>query len=232
MTKQVAVRLEAVSKEYPGSVPVRALENVSLGIPAGTLSLFEGPSGSGKTTLLSLIGGLDRPTHGRLTVFGTEIGNLPERDLVMYRQTQLGFVFQDFKLIDVLTALENVALALRIRGTRRRAALTRARGVLEMLGLGNRCDSRPRDLSGGEQQRVAVARALVPRPRLILADEPTANLDGATGEDVIGLLKKLSRYRSTAVIVVSHDTRIAPYADHVFRLLDGRLVGALTQEAA
>jgi putative ABC transport system ATP-binding protein len=232
MTEALAVRLEAVSKEYPGSIPVRALENVCLGIPAGTLSLFQGPSGSGKTTLLSLIGGLDRPTHGHVTVLGAEIGNLPERNLATYRQTQLGFVFQDFKLIDVLSALENVALALKLRGVRRRAALARARVVLEMLGVGTRCNSRPRDLSGGEQQRVAVARALVARPSLILADEPTANLDGATGEDVIGMLKKVSHFRSTTVIIASHDTRIVPHADCVFRLLDGRLVGTLTQEAA
>ncbi len=232
MKDGIAVRLEAVGKVYPGSVPVRALENVSLDIAAGTLSLFEGPSGSGKTTLLSLIGGLDRPTHGRLTVFGAELENLPERDLVKYRQTQLGFVFQDFKLIDVLTALENVALALQLRGIRRRDALAQSRVVLDMLGVGSRCDSRPRDLSGGEQQRVAVARALAPQPRLILADEPTANLDGATGEEVIELLKKVTRHRSTTVVVVSHDTRIAPYADRLFRLLDGRLVEALTQEAA
>lgn len=232
MMDGTAVRLEAVGKEYPGPVPVRALDNVCLDIPVGTLSLFEGPSGSGKTTLLSLIGGLDRPTHGRLTVFGTEIGSLPERQLVGYRKTNLGFVFQDFKLIDVLTAKENVALALQLRGVRRPAALARARVVLQLLGVGNRCNSRPRDLSGGEQQRVAVARALAPRPRLILADEPTANLDGATGEDVIRLLKKVSRHRSTTVIVVSHDTRIAPYADRVFRLLDGQLVQASTREAA
>ncbi|UCG86477.1 MAG: ABC transporter ATP-binding protein [Gemmatimonadota bacterium] len=232
MKDLTAVRLRAVSKVYAGSAPIRALENVSLDITAGTLSLFEGPSGSGKTTLLSLIGGLDRPTNGHVTVFGAELGNLPERELVKYRQTQLGFVFQDFKLIDVLTALENVALALRLRGMRRRAALARARLVLEVLGVGSRCDSRPRDLSGGEQQRVAVARALAPQPRLILADEPTANLDSMTGTDVMEALKGVTHHRSTTVIVVSHDARIAPHADRVFRLLDGRLVENLTREAA
>ncbi len=232
MRNGIAVRLNAVGKTYAGAVPVRALEDVTMAVPAGTLSLIEGPSGSGKTTLLSLIGGLDRPTTGHITVFGNAITKLPERELVSYRRSDVGFVFQDFKLIDVLTAVENVALALRLRGMRKRPATDKAQQLLDLLGIAERADSRPGDLSGGEKQRVAIARALVSEPRIVLADEPTANLDGQAGQSVVHLLGSITRHRSTTVIVVSHDTRIAPHADLVFRLLDGRLADPPTEEAA
>ncbi len=232
MKNGTAIRLSAVGKTYAGAVPVRALHRVSLAIPAGTLSLVEGPSGSGKTTLLALIGGLDRPTTGQITVFGDAITKLPERELVSYRREDVGFVFQDFKLIDALSAIENVALALRLRRVRRRPARDRALQLLDLLAIGDRADSYPSDLSGGEKQRVALARALVTEPRLVLADEPTANLDGESGQGVVHLLRSVTRHRATTVVVVSHDGRIGPHADLVFRLLDGRLADPPTEEAA
>ena len=223
MTRAPAVRLDAVHKTYPGAVPVRALSGVSLSIPRGAFAVVAGPSGSGKTTLLSLVGGLDRPSAGRVVACGTDLTDLSERALVAYRRRAVGFVFQDFKLIDVLSATENVALALRVRGCRRAESGSRAVALLESLGLGRRARGRPHELSGGEKQRVAIARALVTEPRLILADEPTANLDGRAGEDVVELLRTAARTRATTVVVVSHDPRVSSRADLVFRLLDGRL---------
>jgi putative ABC transport system ATP-binding protein len=224
MTRAPAARLDAVHKIYPGAVPVRALTAVSLSIPRGAFAVVEGPSGSGKTTLLSLLGGLDRPSAGRVVACGTDLTDLSERALVAYRRRAVGFVFQDFKLIDVLTALENVALALRVRGHRRAEADSLALALLESLGLGSRARGRPDELSGGEKQRVAVARALVSEPPLILADEPTANLDGRAGEEVVDLLRSTARARGTTVVVVSHDPRVANRADILFRLCDGRLI--------
>ena len=223
MTRPAAARLDAVHKIYPGAVPVRALSAVSLSVPLGAFAVVAGPSGSGKTTLLSLLGGLDRPSAGRVMACGTDLTDLSEQALVAYRRQAVGFVFQDFKLIDVLTALENVALALRVRGHRRAEAEARALAVLETLGLGSRARGRPAELSGGEKQRVAVARALVSEPRLILADEPTANLDGPAGEEVVNLLRSTARARETTVVVVSHDPRVASRADMLFGLCDGRL---------
>jgi len=224
MTRSIAVRLDAVTKVYPARVPVRALHDVVLRIPEGTLTVAEGPSGSGKSTLLALVGGLDRPSAGCIEVFGLELVGVPERRLRAYRRDDVGFVFQDFKLLDVLTALDNVALALQLRGVTRRDARRQSRALLDELGVDGRASAHPADLSGGEQQRTAIARALVTSPRLILADEPTANLDTAAGANVVDLLHATTRARRTTVIVVSHDTRVSREADQVFRLCDGRVV--------
>jgi putative ABC transport system ATP-binding protein len=232
MTAPIAVRARALSRIFPGRVPVNALVEVSFDLPAATLTVVEGPSGSGKSTLLSLVGGLDRPTAGSVSVFGCELSHLAERQLLAYRRRDVGFVFQDFKLLDVISAADNVALALRLRGVRAREARRRGRALLAELGLDGRAGAFPRDLSGGEQQRVAVARALVTEPRLVLADEPTANLDGTTGGAVLDLLRHATRARGTTVVVVSHDVRVSARADLVLRLLDGRLRAVEAREAA
>jgi putative ABC transport system ATP-binding protein len=232
MTVTAAVRVRALSRTFPGRVPVRALVDVSFDLLAGTLTVVEGPSGSGKSTLLSLIGGLDRPTAGSVSIFGRELSGLPERQLLAVRRADVGFVFQDFKLLDVISAADNVALALRLRGARAREARRRSHALLDELGLDGRVGAFPGDLSGGEKQRVAIARALVTQPRLVLADEPTANLDGATGGAVIDLLRDATRVRGTTVVVVSHDLRVSARADLVLHVLDGRLRDIETREAA
>jgi putative ABC transport system ATP-binding protein len=232
MTVTAAVRVRALSRTFPGRVPVRALLDVSFDVPPATLAVVEGPSGSGKSTLLSIIGGLDRPTAGSVSVFGRELSGLPERQLLAFRRADVGFVFQDFKLLDVISAADNVALALRLRGARAREARRRSYTLLDELGLDGRAGAFPGDLSGGEKQRVAIARALVTEPRLVLADEPTANLDGATGGAVLDLLRDATRVRGTTVVVVSHDARVSARADLVLHVLDGRLRAVEPQEAA
>ncbi len=226
-----ALRFEAVHKVYQGAVPVHALSGVSLNVESGAFAVIEGPSGSGKTTLLALAGGLERPTAGRVQAVGVELTALGERRLAAFRRAEVGFVFQDFKLIDVLTALENVAIALQIRGQRRSVARAKSLELLARLGLAGRASARPATLSGGEKQRVAIARALVTEPALVLADEPTANLDWATGEQVVELLRVVAGERGATVVVVSHDPRLARYADQVMQLVDGRIVAAHAKEA-
>ena len=226
-----ALRFAAVHKVYEGAVPVRALSGVSLNVETGAFAVIEGPSGSGKTTLLALAGGLERPTTGRVHAVGVELTALGERRLAAFRRAQVGFVFQDFKLIDVLTALENVAIALQIRGQRRNLARAKSRELLARLGLAGRASARPATLSGGERQRVAIARALVSEPRLVLADEPTANLDWATGEQVVQLLRTVARERGATVVAVSHDPRLGRHADQVIQLVDGRIVASHVKEA-
>jgi len=224
MTVSTAVRLDDVSKVYPGRIPVRALTGVTLRVAAGALTAIEGPSGSGKSTLLALVGGLDRPTTGTIEVLGVSLQRLPERQLRRYRRDRVGFVFQDFKLLDVLSALDNVALALELRGVSKREARRRSRALLEELGVNGRAAAHPADLSGGEKQRTAIARALVAGAQLILADEPTANLDSTAGLAVVDALHTATRVRGATAIVVSHDPRIAARADHIHRLADGRIV--------
>jgi putative ABC transport system ATP-binding protein len=232
MTTSAAVRVRALSRIFPGRVPVRALVEISFDVPPAALAVVEGPSGSGKSTLLSIIGGLDRATTGSVSIFGRELGGLGERQLLAYRRSDVGFVFQDFKLLDVISAADNVALALRLRGVRAREARRRGRALLDELGLDGRAGAFPGNLSGGEKQRVAIARALVTAPRLVLADEPTANLDGATGGAALDLLRSATRARGTTVVVVSHDPRVSARADLVLHLLDGRLRDIESREAA
>jgi putative ABC transport system ATP-binding protein len=230
MNTRTVLRFDAVHKVYPGPAPVRALSGVSLSVERGAFAVIEGPSGSGKTTLLALAGGLDRPTAGQVSALGWELTALSEKALVFFRRAEVGFVFQDFKLIDVLTAAENVAAALQVRGYRRATALAKTRALLERLGLADRAKARPAELSGGEKQRVAIARALISEPRLILADEPTANLDWAIGAEVVELLGAVARERGATVMVVSHDPRLATYADQVIQLRDGRAVTTRAME--
>lgn len=215
-----------------GQNAVRAVDGVGLTVCPGELVLIMGPSGSGKTTLLTMLGGLLRPTLGSILIDGVDVTKLPEAQLTPIRRRSVGFVFQSFNLWEALNARENVELALNMAGVTGRAARTRAETLLREQGLGHRLDFRGRDLSGGEKQRVSIARALINEPRLLLADEPTANLDSKHGRDVMLLLRALSRGGDRAVIVVSHDQRIREVADRVLWMEDGRFteIGGLARD--
>jgi putative ABC transport system ATP-binding protein len=204
-----------------GSAEVRALEDVSLDVPAGSFTLLTGPSGSGKTTLLALLGGLERPTRGQVVFAGRDLGACSDTELARLRR-RLGFVFQDFALIAGLPAWENVTYPLIPRGLSGAERYRLARDLLTRFGLADRLAARPRELSGGEQQRVAVARALAGRPEVVLADEPTSNLDEAAGAAVIALLRQ-AHAEGTTVVASSHDPRLAAVATRVCQLEAGRL---------
>ena len=215
-----------------GDARVVALDDVSLSVDAGEVVMVLGPSGSGKTTLLSILGGLLRPTTGTVHVegllFDPRHGDTPQR-----RLERVGFVFQSFNLLPALTAIENVALPLRLRGLRRRDAQQRAAAMLDALELHHRLHAHPATLSGGEKQRVSIARALVGAPRLLLADEPTASLDTRRGREAVELLTSLARQGRQACVMVSHDHRLGEFADRVIELEDGQLqsTGALRESA-
>ena len=218
------IRIRNLQRVYEmGDITVRALAGIDLDIPRGSLMVAMGPSGSGKSTLLHLIGGLDRPTAGSIEVDGQPIDRLNENELAIYRRRLVGFVFQSFNLISTMTALENVALPMRFNGVRRRQRQERALDLLEQVGLADRAYHRPNELSGGQQQRVAVARALVNDPQVIMADEPTGNLDTASGLSVMRLLADLHQQGRT-VLVVTHDLRMRGFATDVVHLLDGKIV--------
>ncbi len=219
------LELERACKHY--STPageIRAVDDVSLVIHASELVALFGPSGSGKTTLLLLAAGLLRCDSGVVCFEGHNLGALSKRDVLEYRRTKLGFVFQNFNLVPGLSGEENVALPLLLRGVHRDEAHKRALAALESVGLLARASHSPAKLSGGEQQRAAIARALVGEPKLVLADEPTGNLDSETGDAVLDLLSALPRERGAACVLVTHDARVARYADRVLALRDGRLV--------
>jgi putative ABC transport system ATP-binding protein len=207
-----------------GREEVRALIDVDLSIECNSFSAVIGPSGSGKSTLLHLMGGLDRPTAGSIEVEGARLDQLDENELAIYRRRKVGFIFQSFNLMPSMSALDNVAFPMQFAGVPRGERRTRAWEQLRHVGLEDRARHRPSELSGGQQQRVAVARALVNDPQLILADEPTGNLDSQSGAQMMHLLAELHRQGRT-IIVVSHDPRIAHYATQTIRLLDGRVVG-------
>jgi len=216
----VLVALREVWKTYAmGEMEVTALAGVTLDLPRGEFVVFLGPSGSGKTTLLNLIGGLDTPTRGRVLVAGNDVGALDDARMTEYRRTSVGFIFQFFNLIPTLTARENVDLVAELVGR-----VDRTDWALEQVGLAGRGDHIPAELSGGEQQRVAIARALVKDPRLILADEPTGNLDFETALQVLRTLKDVSRGEGRAVLLVTHNSVIARMADRVVRLRSGEVV--------
>jgi putative ABC transport system ATP-binding protein len=219
------ITAEKLTKIYrEGRTEVRAVSEVSLAAGTGEVVAIMGPSGSGKTTLLSMLGGILRPTTGTVTIDGAPVWALDERQLPLLRRRYVGFVFQGFNLFAALTALDNVEVALNLKGLGRREARRQAARLLETVGLEHRANFLPRDLSGGEKQRVSIARALAGDPPLLLADEPTANLDWRNGEHVMKLLHSVSRAGHRAVIVVTHDPRVQPYIDRAFHLDDGRLV--------
>jgi putative ABC transport system ATP-binding protein len=212
-----------VSKTYSlGKLAVPALSEVSLTVAAGEFLAIAGPSGSGKTTLLNLIGCLDTPTSGEVEIDGERVSTLSPGQRADLRARKLGFVFQTFNLIPVLTAYENVEYALLIR-RRGGDTATRVRAALEQVGLRDRAAHRPSELSGGQQQRVAIARALVGDPALVLADEPTANLDSHTGQEIVELMRRLNRERGTTFVFSTHDPRIMKAADRMLEISDGRL---------
>jgi len=218
------IRIANLRKSFRmGRETVHALAGVDLTIEANTFWAVMGPSGSGKSTLLYLLGGLDRPTQGQIEVNGQAVDSLDENKLAVYRRHTIGFIFQSFNLIPSMTALENVAFPMRFAGISRRKRLARAADLLTQVGLAERMNHRPTELSGGQQQRVAVARALVNNPQLILADEPTGNLDTASGTEILNLLAELHGNGRT-VLVVTHDPRIATFASHTIQLLDGRIM--------
>jgi putative ABC transport system ATP-binding protein len=222
---------DVVKSFSKGAMNVNAVAGVSLTIDAGEFVAIEGPSGSGKTTLLQLLGALDRPSQGSVLFEGRDLGKLRDHDLADLRLRAFGFVFQQFNLIPTLTALQNVELGLAPTGVKGGDLSARALGLLGEVGLADRASHLPSQLSGGEQQRVAIARALVVEPRVILADEPTGNLDSKTGADVIGLLSGLAAQHGATVIVATHDTDLASRAPRRLAMRDGALVGSPTPEA-
>ena len=214
-----------------GRQKVNALAGVDLEIQEGSLTVVMGPSGSGKSTLLYLLGGLDRPTSGSIRVGGTVLDRMDENDLGLYRRKQVGFIFQSFNLISSMTALQNVTFPMRFVGLSRDARKKRAAKLLHQVGLANRAHHLPTELSGGQQQRVAVARALVNNPPLILADEPTGNLDTSSGYSIMKLLSRLHQEGHT-IVVVTHDIRMRQFASETIYLLDGLIVSESEYDAA
>ena len=218
------IRLRGVSKVYgTAASPVHALRDVSLDVVAGEYLSVMGPSGSGKSTLFNMIGALDRATAGEVEIGGVSLGTLSDGELAYFRGRHIGYVFQAYNLIASLTALRNVALPALFAGLPRAEADERARAVLERVGLGHRLGHRPGELSGGQQQRVAIARALVNTPTILLADEPTGNLDLATGEEIIALLARFSREMGVTVVSATHDHKMLKTSDRICWINDGRI---------
>ena len=216
-----AVSCRALRKVYAGAEPVVALDGLTLEVTSGEFVALVGESGSGKSTLLHLVGGIDRPTSGEIRVGGREIAGLPERDLVLYRRRDVGLVFQFFNLLPHLTARENVELPRRLDGAP--DAAERAAALLDRVGLSRRADAHPYELSGGEMQRVAIARALATGARLLLADEPTGNLDRRHGEAVLALLDEIRRERGVTLLLATHSSAAASRADRIVPVRDGRI---------
>jgi len=217
--------LDGVTKDYLlGSTVVNALRGLSLSIEAGEIVAIMGPSGSGKSTLMHILGALDTPTGGTASLEGHDLQGLSENELVTLRGKKVGFVFQTFNLIQALTAQQNVELPMIFLGVKKSARSERARALLDKVGLGERVAHRPNELSGGERQRVAIARALANDPEIILADEPTGNLDSETGATILELLKRLSVEEGKTMILITHDPDAAAIAHRIVRLRDGRVV--------
>lgn len=221
--------VENVTRRFgSGIAEVVAVRDVSLKVEPGEIVLIMGPSGSGKTTLLSMLGGLLKPSEGHIRIGSDELTQLDERRLPSVRLRRIGFIFQDFNLLSALTALDNVALVAQLAGHSRREAREQARQLLEHLGLGHRLSFLPEKLSGGEKQRIAIARALINKPDLILADEPTANLDSHHGRETMRLLRQIAKEENRSVIIVSHDQRIREIADRILWLEDGQFKDTIT----
>jgi len=221
---QAFIEVKDLRKIYQmGETQVKALDGVSIEVPQGAFVVLMGPSGSGKSTMLYLIGGLDTPTSGSITIDGEAIEKMDENTLAVFRREKLGFIFQSFNLISSMTAEDNVSFPLRFGGVGRKERHERAQKLLTMVGIGNRMGHKPTELSGGQQQRVAVSRALINDPQLILADEPTGNLDTTSGMAIMQLLSDLNKGGRT-IIVATHDPRMLNFASEVVHLIDGRRV--------
>ena len=220
------VATENLTRIYSaGTVQVVALKDVSLSLEEGKFLGVAGPSGSGKSTLMNLLGGLDQPTSGHITVEGKSISKLNKEELALYRRYQVGMIFQSFNLISSYTALENVAFPLLFAGVAKKDRIARAEAMLKKVGLDSRKDHRPTELSGGEQQRVAIARSLINQPKILLADEPTGNLDTKTSHQIIRTLSNLNKEQGLTVIMISHEEPLlGEFADEVIHLCDGKVV--------
>lgn len=218
------VRVVGVTKTFSlGKMPVQVLKGVDLEVAAGEYLSIMGPSGSGKSTLFNMIGGLDKPTSGRVFIDEVDISQLDAYELAWLRNRKIGYIFQTFNLIPVMSALENVTLPMIFAGMSGDDAVDKGRGLLDLVGLGERFQHKPSELSGGQQQRVAIARALANDPAIILADEPTGNLDSSTGEEIIALLQKMSRERQVTIISATHDFKMLNVSDRVVWIRDGRI---------
>jgi putative ABC transport system ATP-binding protein len=233
MSDAPAVRLEHVAKTYrAGAIEVAAIRDISLDIPARRFSMIVGPSGSGKTTLLNLIGCIDAPTGGRVTVRDEDVGRLRDNALANFRARNIGFIFQGFSLMPVLSAYENVEYPLLLVGVAPAERRRRTRSMLEAVGLADQAEQRPNELSGGQKQRVAIARALVKQPAIVLADEPTANLDSATGAAIIALMRRMQSEQDTTFIFSTHDPQLMSHSEETFMIRDGRVISHDAKEAA
>ena len=219
------IKIDNITKKFKsGDSTVKALDNVSFSITKGDFVSIIGKSGSGKTTLLALMGALEKPTEGSIVVDGEDITKMSDSKLIKYRRDKIGFIFQQYNLIPNLTALENVMLPMEFAGVKIKDRINRAKDLLNKVGIDSTKQKRkPSRLSGGEQQRVSIARALGNRPSLILADEPTGNLDSTTGKSIITLLNKLSKSNNTTIIIVTHDINMTKYTDITFKITDGKL---------
>jgi putative ABC transport system ATP-binding protein len=224
---------QQVSKQYQmGEVSVQALDQIVFSVNKGEFIAVMGPSGSGKSTLLHLLGGLDDPTEGEIVLVGQPISELSDREVTIVRRRKVGFIFQFYNLVPTLTAEENVALPLLIDGRRAKDYRQKVEGLLEMVGLTDRRDHKPDQLSGGQQQRVAIARAFANDPEIVLADEPTGNLDSQSGTAILRLLRRSATEMKQTIVMVTHDPRAASYADSVVFLKDGRIVRRLRNSRA
>jgi putative ABC transport system ATP-binding protein len=218
------IDLDQVSKQFEGKRQVTALDAVSLSIPRGQMVSVIGPSGSGKSTLLNLVGGLDRPSSGTVRIDGAALGGMSDDELTKVRRDKIGFIFQFFNLLPTLSCLENVGLPLHLRGWPRGKVEERARELLDLVQLGPRLQHLPDELSGGERQRVAIARALSVYPPILLADEPTGNLDTHSGDDILALIRDLHARLGSTVVIVTHDMKVAESCARTIALRDGRVV--------
>jgi len=225
------IELDRVTRRFEGKRQVVALDNVSLTIARGEMVSIIGPSGSGKSTLLNLIGGLDRPTTGDVTVDGEKLGTLSDDKLTRVRRDKIGFIFQFFNLLPTLSSLENVGLPLHLRGWPRAKVQARATELLQLVQLGTRQNHLPDELSGGERQRVAIARALSIYPPILLADEPTGNLDTQTGNEILTLIRDLHARLGSTVVVVTHDMKVAESCERTIALRDGHIVEDIRRRA-
>ncbi len=224
MAAEWVIETGQITKVYRmGSVEVHALRGLSMRVARGEMLAIMGPSGSGKSTLMNILGCLDQPTAGTYHLDGEDVSTLDDDALALIRNQKVGFVFQNFNLLPRMSAMENVELPLIYAGVPTRERRRRARAMLEAVGLGERMHHLPNELSGGQQQRVAIARALINNPAIVLADEPTGNLDSRSGEEVMGILQRLNREQGITIILVTHDPRIAGYADRILHIFDGRI---------
>lgn len=227
-----SITISNISKDFPvGDDSIRVLHGVSADIRKGELTMLVGPSGCGKTTLISIISGILSSTEGEIVLEGQPLSHMSDTKKVLFRRTNIGFIFQQYNLLPALTAAENAAMPLLAAGVAESEAVARARKILEQIGMQDQTEKLPRQLSGGQQQRVAIARALIHNPKLIVCDEPTAALDAKTGHAVMEILRDIASNADRTVLIVSHDNRVYHFADRILEMSDGRLIGDYTPQA-